>query len=118
LDEASRFASAKQVRAYLGLVPSEYSSGEQRRRGRLTKAGNSRMRYLLVEAAWALLRDKSEGTTHLRAWTGSIARRRGRRVAAVALARKLAGIMYALWRDEAEFVGEGRRGGARRPLAA
>jgi len=118
LDEASRFASAKQVRAYLGLVPSEYSSGEQQRRGRLTKAGNSRMRYLLVEAAWALLRDKGEGTTHLRTWAGGIARRRGRRVAAVALARKLAGIMYAIWRDEAEFAGEARGGGARRPLAA
>jgi transposase len=118
LDEASRFASAKQVRAYLGLVPSEYSSGEQQRRGRLTKAGNSRMRYLLVEAAWALLRDKSAGTEGLRAWVGDIARRRGRRVAAVALARKLAGIMYALWRDETEFAGKGRSGGERSARAA
>jgi len=118
LDEASRFASAKQVRAYLGLVPSEYSSGERQRRGRLTKAGNARMRYLLVEAAWALLRDQSEGTARLRAWAGGIARRRGRLVAAVALARKLAGILYAIWRDETEFAGEGRRGGAGQPLAA
>jgi hypothetical protein len=54
----------------------------------------------------------------LRAWAAAIARRRGRRVAAVALARKLAGILYAIWRDETEFAGEGRGGGARQPLAA
>ena len=103
LDEAERFDSAKQVRAYLGLVPSEYSSGEQQRRGKLTKAGNQRMRYLLVEAAWALLRWKQTGTEGLRQWAERIASRRGRRIAAVALARKLAGLLYALWRDGTSF---------------
>ena len=52
LDDVTRFASAHQVEAYLGLTPREYSSGEQQRRGRISKTGNARMRYLLVEAAW------------------------------------------------------------------
>jgi transposase len=103
LDEAARFSSAKQVRSYLGLVPSENSSGEQQRRGRLTKAGNRRMRYLLVEAAWACWRWKQPGTESLREWVEAIAVRRGRRIAAVALARKLAGLLYAIWRDGTEF---------------
>lgn len=103
LDEVERFSSAKQVRSYLGLVPSEKSSGEQQRRGRLTKAGSRRMRYLLVEAAWACWRWKQPGTESLREWVEAIARRRGRKVAAVALARKLAGLLYAIWRDGTEF---------------
>jgi hypothetical protein len=55
LDEITRFATAHQVEAYLGLVPSERSSGERQRRGRITKAGNTRMPWLLVEAAWRVL---------------------------------------------------------------
>lgn len=56
LDAVERFASAHQVAAYLGLVPSEQSSGERQHRGRITKQGNTRMRWLLVEAAWRILR--------------------------------------------------------------
>src|SRR3712207_9047193 len=68
------FRSAKQVRSYLGLVPREYSSGEKRQRGRISKAGNSRARALLVEAAWALLRRKNDENRELREWTMRIAR--------------------------------------------
>jgi transposase len=57
-DVVTRFKGAHQVEAYLGLTPCEYSSGEQQRRGRISKTGNARMRYLLVEAAWRLLRTK------------------------------------------------------------
>jgi len=80
-------------------VPGERSSGEKRRIGRITKAGNSRVRYLLVEAAWRILRSKGEETAALRAWAFGIAQRRGKRIVAVALARRLAGILYAMWRD-------------------
>jgi transposase len=59
LDGAARFQDAKQVRSYLGLVPREHSSGEKQHRGRISKAGNSRARSLLIEAAWALLRWKT-----------------------------------------------------------
>jgi transposase len=104
LDDAGRFRGAHQVEAYLGLVPREWSSSEAQRRGRITKAGNARMRWLLVEAAWrvAIHRGRPE-TQALREWAARIARRRGMRVAVVALARKLAGILYAMWRDGSSY---------------
>jgi transposase len=99
VDDVRRFRRAHDLEAYLGLVPSEKSSGEKRRLGRITKAGNRRVRWLLVEAGWGLLRSKTPETAALRAWGLRIAARRGRRIAAVALARRLAGILFALWRD-------------------
>jgi transposase len=103
LDDASRFLGAKHVRSYLGLVPREYSSGERQRRGRISKAGSARARSLMVEAAWSLLRWKTERTRALHEWWARIAQRRGKATAVVALARKLAGIMFAVWRDGTEF---------------
>ena len=103
IDDVTRFRSAHQFEAFLGLVPGERSSGEKRRVGRITKAGNSRARYLLVEAGWRILRSKSAETAALRAWALKIATRRGNRVAVVALARRLAGILYAMWRDNAAY---------------
>ena len=117
VDRAERFGRATQLRAYLGLVPSEYSSGENRHRGRITKAGNRRLRSLLVEAAWCMLRHARPESESLRAWAQGIAVRRGKRIAAVALARKLAGILYAMWRDGTSF-GQERIPVARKGLAA
>ena len=99
LDDVRRFRTAHQVAGYLGLTPREYSSGERQQRGRISKTGSPRMRALLVEAGWRLLRATDPGAAPLRAWAERIAGRRGRSVAAVALARRLAGILYALWRD-------------------
>jgi transposase len=56
LDDAGRFTRAHQVEAYLGLVPREWSSGEGQHRGRITKAGHRRVRWLLVQAAVSMLR--------------------------------------------------------------
>jgi transposase len=118
LDGASRFMGAKHVRSYLGLVPREYSSGERQHRGRISKAGNSRARALLVEAAWSLLRWKTERTRALHEWWARIAQRRGKPTAVVALARKLAGIMFAVWRDGTEFDPQLLRpGGVPKPAA-
>jgi transposase len=99
IDDVTRFRSAHQFEAFLGLVPGERSSGEQRRIGRITKAGNVRARYLLVEAGWRILRSRDAALQALRGWALSIAARRGKRIAVVALARRLAGILYAMWRD-------------------
>jgi transposase len=52
IGDMKRFATAPQLMAYLGLVPSEHSSGERQRRGGITKTGNSHVRRVLVEAAW------------------------------------------------------------------
>jgi transposase len=103
IDDITRFADAHQFEAYLGLVPGEMSSGEKRRIGPITKAGNARVRYLLVEAAWRILCSKQEDTAALRAWGQKIIARRGRHIAAVALARRLAGILYAMWRDNQPY---------------
>jgi transposase len=104
-DDITRFPSAHHFEAYLGLVPGERSSGDKRVVGRITKAGNARARYLLVEAAWRLLRSPREDTAAVRAWATRIALRRGKRIAVVALARRLAGIAYAMWRDNAPYDG-------------
>ncbi len=61
------------------------------------------MRWLLVEPAWRILRSKSPETAALRAWALKVATRRGKRIAVVALARRLAGILYAMWRDDVPY---------------
>jgi transposase len=92
------------VEAYLGLVPRELSSGESQRRGRITKAGNTRMRWLLVQAAVSILRCRDPQTDALRTWATGIAARRGKKIAVVALARRLAGILYAMLRDGTTYA--------------
>lgn len=101
IDEARRFRNAHQVESYLGLVPSEDSTGGRRRLGAISKAGNPYLRSLLVESSWTLLR-KKDGDP-LSRWGRQIARRRGARIAVVALARRLAGVLWAIWRDETVY---------------
>lgn len=101
VDDVARFRSAGQVSAAIGLVPREDSSAERRHRGHITKAGPRELRSLLVQAAWACWRSKASAT--LRAWVERLAARRGRRIAVVALARRLSRILYALWRDQSVF---------------
>jgi transposase len=103
LDRADRFAGPHQVESYLGLVPREASSADYRRRGHITKAGNPRMRWLLVQAAWGVWHSTHADAQALRAWAQRIAHRRGTTLAIVALARRLAGILFAMWRDETPF---------------
>jgi transposase len=99
IDDVGRFRHAHQLEAYLGLVPREYSSGETQRRGPITKAGPSRTRWLLIQAAVSILRRHPPQAEELRTWALRIAARRGKHVAVVALARRVAGILYALLRD-------------------
>jgi transposase len=88
-----RFQCGKQIASYLGLVPLEESSGQRRRLGH-TKQGNSLLRFLLVEAAQVTVRSDPE-------WRNKyfhLAMRRGRKIAKVAMARRLAVRMYWMWR--------------------
>jgi transposase len=101
LDDVARFRHAGQVSAAIGLVPREDSSAERRHRGHITKAGPRELRSLLVQAAWACWRSQQSAT--LRAWVEQLAARRGRRIAVVALARRLSRLLYALWRDGTSF---------------
>jgi transposase len=104
IDEISRFESAHKVESYLGLVPGENSSSERQQRLSITKAGSSSVRWVLGQAAWALqVRCREPAARPLQLWAAEIARKRGRQIATTALARKLAGILYALWRDGTSY---------------
>lgn len=104
LDTPARFGgSAARASAFVGLVPSEDSSAERRLKGHITKTGPRDLRALLVQASWTLWRSKHADAEPLRVWAQTLAARRGRRIAVVALARRLSRILYALWRDETEF---------------
>jgi transposase len=84
------------------LVPNENSSGDHRRLGAITKRGNTYMRFLLVQAAWSLVRCR-QSDDPLKRWALALAERRGKRIAIVALARRLAGLLWAMWRDETVY---------------
>jgi len=102
VDDVARFADARGVAAYLGLVPREDSSGTRQRKGTITKAGPPGLRTLLVQASWVVWRQRRGGGA-LHAWVHQLAARRGRRIAVVALARRLGRILFAMWRDATDF---------------
>ena len=89
-----RFDCGKQIASYVGLVPSEESSGDRRRLGHISKQGNSLLRFLLVEAAQVTVRSDPEWRSRF----FHLAMRRGRKIAKVAMARKLAVRLYWMWR--------------------
>lgn len=101
LDEISRFESAHEVQSYLGLTPGERTTGFRPVRTSLTKAGAPRTRWVLVQAAWCAMRTRKSDP--MVQWALEVARRRGRQVATVALARKIAGILFAIWRDGSRY---------------
>jgi transposase len=101
IDDRTRFAGAHAVEAYLGLVAGQRSSGDRTRHLGITKAGSPALRWCLVQAAHSAKRTLPAGP--LRDWVERIERRRGRQIAVVALARKLTGILYALWRDATDY---------------
>ena len=94
LGQTERFRCGNQVASYLGLVPEEDSSGEHQRLGHISKQGNALLRFLLVEAAQVTVRSDPE-------WRRKyfhLALRRGRKIAKVAMARRLAVRLYWMWR--------------------
>ena len=94
-----RFGCGKQIASYVGLVPSEESSGDRRRLGHISKQGNSLLRFLLVEAAQVTVRTDPDWRRRFL----HLAMRRERRIAKVAMARKLAVRLYWMWRKEWDY---------------
>lgn len=118
IDDAKRFRNAHQVESYLGLVPSEDTTGGKRRLGAISKQGNSYLRSMLVQASWSILR-LPNSSDPLQLWAKAIVKRRGKRIAVVALARRLAGVLWAMWRDDTVYDPElVARSGARGLRAA
>lgn len=101
LDDVTRFGSAHAAQSYLGLTPGECSSSLRERRTGITKAGASATRRMLVQSAWSALRTHPDEP--MVRWAKKIAERRGIQIAVVALARKIAGILFAIWRDGSTY---------------
>jgi transposase len=118
IGDLTRFDNPRELMKFLGLIPSEYSSGEQRRQGSITKAGNTHARRALVEGAWAY-RYAAKVSRHLQlrlekqpkiiqdiSWKAQVrlckrsrrlvARGKHANVVTVAIARELAGFMWAI----------------------
>jgi transposase len=97
LDVVERFESAHAVQSYLGLTPGEHSSSFTKRRTSITKAGPRDLRHVLIQACWVMWMTRPHDP--LVQWGKQLAAKKHRSVAIVAMARKLSGILYALWRD-------------------
>ncbi len=111
IGDFARFSSPRELYAWIGIVPTEYSSGDQRHRGHITKAGNAHARRLLVEAAWHYRhRPRKTAATTPRAWqaqtrlhqryTHLIGHGKRSTVANIAVARELAGFIWAAATDQ------------------
>jgi transposase len=121
MGDLTRFESPRELMKFMGLIPSEYSSGEQRRQGSITKAGNTHARRVLVEGAWAY-RYPAKVSRHLQlrletqpkviqdiSWKAQVrlckryrrlvSRGKHANVVTVAMARELAGFMWAIARE-------------------
>ena len=121
LGDFARFASAPALMAYLGLVPSEHSSGETKKRGRITRTGNGHVRRILVESAWSYrhrpamsseIRKRNEGVApavQAIAWKAQnrlhgrykklLGRGKNKQQTVTALARELAGFVWSIARQ-------------------
>lgn len=107
IDDPWRFRRDKQVADYPGLTPGVYQSGEVDGRGRITRDGDSLWRFHLVEAAHALLTRGAD--CELKRWGQRLAERKGGAKARVAVARKLAILLWRQWRDGMVFEAEPSR---------
>jgi transposase len=104
--DVTRFPSARHFASYLGLTPREHSSGLRRRLGAISKRGDVYLRMLLTHGARAVLwkAKAREVPDRLRAWILRVEQRRGHNKAAIALANKLARLVWAVWSRDEDFL--------------
>lgn len=102
IDNAKRFENSKDVAAYLGLTPSQYSSGEIFRQGGISKLVSKQVRCLLVEAATVLLM-RCKTWSKLKAWGLKLMKKKGKKKAIIAVARKMAVILHRMLVTGKEF---------------
>ena len=101
----AQFRNGRHLAAHLGLVPKEHSSGGKQRLGAITKRGNKYLRRLLIQGAWSIIRYHERSQDRLSRWASQLIARRGKQRAAVAVANKLARIIWAmLYRQESYRV--------------
>jgi transposase len=102
VDDPRRFKSSRTVAAHFGLTPRRFQSGEVDRLGHISKAGDADVRTALYTAANSLM-TRTVGFSTLKAWGMHLMKTKGRRVAVIAVARKLAVILHRMWIDGTEF---------------
>ena len=105
MGEIRRFPSAKHVASYVGLTPRVRATATTVRLGHISKEGNRLLRWALVLAATQAVRRPGP----LRAWFRVIQQRKGTKAARVALARRLAEVVYQVWKGECDYVAIVRR---------
>ena len=103
IDDPHRFKKSRDVGAYLGMTPRQYSSGETKRQGRISKCGSSALRTLLTEAGLVCL-TRSKKWSRVKAWGLKIMRKHGVKKASVAIGRKLAVIMHRILLEKKDFI--------------
>jgi transposase len=106
LGDIERFPSAKHAASYIGITPRVRASADRLRTGHISKEGNRLLRWVLVLAATQAVRHPGP----LRAWFHAVKKRRGKKVARVALARRLAEIVYHVWKHTCDYFTVVRRG--------
>lgn len=102
IDDPKRFTSSTKVGPYLGLTPRQYQSGESEWIGGIGKTNDPLLRAYLYEAAGVLM-TRVRRNCPLKDWAVRLAKRVGWKRASIAVARKLAVILHAIWRDGTEF---------------
>ena len=107
-DSISAFKSARHFAAWLGLVPRQFSTGGKTRLGRITKAGNSEIRRLLVIGATVMAFRAAQWNSAAGAWLRGLLERRPMRLATVALANKMARIAWAVMTRKEVYQAKGR----------
>jgi transposase len=94
--EPGNFVSGRHFAAWLGLTPKEHSTGGKQRMGKISKAGNQRLRQLLFVGAMSVIRFAKPGSKSASAWLLQLLERKPRKLAAVALANKMARIIWSM----------------------
>ena len=101
--DGGRFSKGAQVSNYLGFVPRLYHSGTIERQGHITKRGNSYLRGLLVQAAWAMVRSQKGGSLKERFIYLTRFQGRGKKKTIVSIGRRMAELMYTILRDKTDY---------------
>jgi transposase len=105
IGDIRRFPTARHFASYLGLTPREYSSGLRRNLGRISKRGDGYLRTLLIHGARSVLvHARKQQPDRLRQWANALAQTHVPNKVAVALANKLARIVWAVWKNERPFA--------------
>lgn len=97
------YKSGRHFSANLGLVPKEHSSGGKQKLGGITKRGNAYLRRLLIQGAWSVIRHMDKNDDRLSRWARQLVERRGKHKAVVAVANKMARIMWSMLYHQTEF---------------